>query len=296
MSATALQYFFSRSLSGILLFAAASATLTANAEGPDTLNVAPFLTPDSLPSFMNPQQSTGLPQQSTGLPQSAPLPSMSEALLDDGRVHDLQPYHFSFPENPILAAWRGGALTASGASVNMPGLMGIESGRLSLGQKFGPLTLTAWAEANKYGYFRGLQTSYGFGGQIDYQINDRWSITAFGQYYSPIHPLTPAMAGYMATSNFGGYASYNINDRWGISVGAQATRSLVTNRWEAQPIVMPYYRVNKKVSIGIDVGGIIYNLAKDYISNDNSFGGNAGSAPIPRGVPRPTPPRVAPRH
>ncbi len=86
-------------------------------------------------------------------------------------------------------------------------------------------------------------------------------------------PLTPGMAGFANAPVIGGYASYNINDHWGISVGAKTTRSLVTNRWEAQPIVMPYYRVNDKVSIGADVGGIIYGLIRSYMdSRDDRHG------------------------
>lgn len=51
--------------------------------------------------------------------------------------------------------------------------------------------------------------------------------------------MTPAMLGYTSIPNFGGYVDYNFSGRWGVKVGAQAYRSSMTNRIEAQPIVTP---------------------------------------------------------
>lgn len=188
-----------------------------------------------------------------------------------------------------IASWQGGGLSANGGSMSMPGMMGVESGGLSLTQDFGRFTLMGGVTATKYGYFRGLQTDYSFHGSLGYRISDRWSVTVFGAYSTGLSPLTPAMAGYMNAPAFGGYVSYDINEHWGVSVGAQTTRSLVSNRWEAQPIVRPYYKVNKNVSIGVDVGGIMYNLIKDYVEGKH----HRGSPVI--GPPRQGPPPVAPR-
>lgn len=191
------------------------------------------------------------------------------------------------PETASIASWQGGDFSAIGSSQSMPGLMGIESGRLQLQQSFGRLTLNAYASADKYAYFRGLQTSYGFGGTLSYRLSNRWSITLFGAYYTATNALTPAMAGYMSVPNFGGYVTYDINDHWGINVGAQAYRSTMTNSWEAQPIVMPYYKINGKAAIGVDVGGILYNVLKNNSSNRHNN-------PV-IGPPTQGPPPVAPR-
>lgn len=185
--------------------------------------------------------------------------------------------------------WDGASISASGQTVSLTGMGAIERGRLSLIQRVGPVTLTAYGSASHYGYFRGMQTAFGFGGSIDWRISPRWSLTLFGSYSTPLHPLTPGMAGYMDAPNFGGYASYDINEHWGISVGAQATRSLVTNRWEAQPIVMPYYKINDKAAIQVDVGGILYNAIKDY---SESRTGHRANPTIGRPVGGPPP--VAP--
>lgn len=180
---------------------------------------------------------------------------------------------------------------ATGSAIENLGLMGVESGQLNFAVTKGNLSLLLWGGVTKYGFYRGLTTSYGFGAEAKWRISPRWSLTVFGQYYTPAAPLTNAMAGYFNTTHFGGYASYDISDHWGISLGAQAYRSMVTNNWEAQPIVMPYYKINKNVSIGADVGGILYNVARDMIDHQNNRHSSSGTIAPPVGGPPPVAPR-----
>lgn len=186
--------------------------------------------------------------------------------------------------------WSGASVYAAGSSSHLPGFMGIENGRVGFSQQIGNISVNIYGSASHYGYFRGMQTSWGIGADLTYRFNDRWSLTVFGSYATGLTPLTPAMAAYMNVPNFGGYASYEIDDHWGIKVGAQATRSLVTNRWEAQPIVEPYYKINGKAAIGVDVGGILYNLIKSANENRNGYRPNPTLGP-PVGGPPPVAPR-----
>lgn len=275
---------------GVILCAMFPVVLCAQQERGDSLRVSKN---DTVPSFMLPVERVNGVSESS---HSIVSPSMEfspeykreiSSLATDWRIHGVD---VPMPGVAGIVSWQGGSLWAHGGAVSMPGMMGVESGSLSLSQDFGRFTFTGAVTATKYGYFRGLQTGYGFYGSLGYRISDRWSVTVFGSYSTGLHPLTPAMAGYMSAPTFGGYASYDINEHWGVSVGAQATRSLVTNRWEAQPIVQPYYRFNKNVSIGVDVGGIMYNVVKDYVEGKRRGGGNPVMAP-----PRQGPPPVAPR-
>lgn len=190
--------------------------------------------------------------------------------LQSSYPKQLQPFTMSVPTDGRIVVWNSGGLFANGGSASMPGMMGIESGSLILMQQAGRFTFTAHGDAMKYGYFGGLQTVFGFGGSISYRFSDRVSMTLFGSYYTSINNattlrhagMTPGMQGYTAIPNFGGYIDYRIGDRWGVKVGAQAYRSSVTNRYEAQPMVIPYYRLSKHAEIGLDVGGILYQLIK----------------------------------
>lgn len=202
---------------------------------------------------------------------------------------DLRPFTVSVPTDGRIFLWRNGGIFGSGRQESMPGLMAIESGSLILVQQLGRFTFTAHGDATKYAYFGGLQTSFGFGGSLSYQFSDRVSMTIFGSYYTPINGgMTPAMLGYTSIPNFGGYVDYNFTGRWGVKVGAQAYRSSMTNRIEAQPIVMPYYKLSKHAEIGVDVGGILYNVIKNNRNRPTRM--NPTITP-----PLPGPPPVAPR-
>jgi len=259
--------------------------VAAHEERPDTIGT---VSPDVEPSYMIP-----VPVGEVDEPHQVVMPDMefSEAYMS--RLSELNkrfsPIKAVRPWKPgvaDIASWDGGGFSAVGGMGAMPGLMGVERGVLALYQTFGRLSLNLSATAEKYGYFRGLQTSYGFDASATYRLSDKWSLTLFGGYHSGLSPLNPAMAGYMATSNFGGYVSYDISEHWGVSVGAQTTKSLVTNTWEARPIVMPYYKINDKVAVSADLGGILYELIRSYVDrSDNNGGCPVMGPPVPRAVP-----------
>lgn len=169
--------------------------------------------------------------------------------------------------------------------------MGIESGTLDFRQRVGALTISLFASATKYGYFRGLSTSYGFGGSLSYDFNDKLGMTVFGSYASsPVGMNQAAMLGYVSSPVIGGYLDWRFADHWGVKVGAQSYRSIAYGRWETQPIAMPYYRTSSGAEIGIDVGGILYQVIRQ--ASGGSWG-NPGNPTI--GRPDFGPPPVAPR-
>lgn len=251
--------------------------------------------PDSLPSYMIPTTdertadslshstlSTAYQLQKFETTLNAPLNNYNNEFYQFNQI-SINPGYVGFN------VFNGSVLNFSAQTSSLPGFMGNEKGLVSLNQQWGNFSFSAFATITKYGYFRGLQKSYGFGGSMNYRFNNQWAITLFGAYNSPLHPLNMGMAGYMDTPNFGGYLSYDINGNWGINIGAQANRSLVTNRWEAQPIVMPYYKINGKTAIGLDVGGILYNAIKASSEHYNGYNSNPTIGP-----PIGSPPPIAP--
>ena len=260
---------------------------SVRAERPDS--VLEISQTDTIPAYLIPG---GIDAPEFGAVQNTSLVGYPSELLvlQSTKAIEMPTLRLRGLASPSIFSWRGGGLSIENSSADITGMMGLESGNLNLQQSIGSLTLSLWGGATKYGYFRGMQTSWGFGGSLDYRINDRWSLTLFGEYHSPINAITPGMAGYMNTSRFGGYASYNFNEHWGISVGAQTQQSVFTNGWEVQPIVMPYYRINKDVKLGIDVGGIMYHMVRDWVDGRRQGVGNPTIGPIRQG-----PPPVAPR-
>ena len=49
------------------------------------------------------------------------------------------------------------------------------------------------------------------------------------------------------------------SSKFGVKAGAQTYRSIMDNSWHTQPMVVPYFRLGGN-DIGIDVGGILYNI------------------------------------
>ncbi len=183
---------------------------------------------------------------------------------------DLQiPVLYFTPGQATPFQWNSGAIVASGDTRSFPGLMRIDSGQFGIYQSAGNFRFHAGGMVNKYGYFNGLHTQYGLNGSISYQFAPRLSATIFGNYYfgQPPRmangmPMPPAMIGFYGRSTFGGYFDYQINERWGVQTGMQTVQQVGTNRYKAEPIVTPYYRINKKVSIGLPVGQILYHILK----------------------------------
>ncbi len=183
---------------------------------------------------------------------------------------DLHMPRFNFsPGRAELFYWNSGKILAAGGTRDLPGLMRIDSGELGISQSVGNFTFYAGGTVNKYGYFNGLHTQYGLAGRISYQFTPKLSATVFGDYYfghmprmANNMPMPPSMIGYYGRTSFGGYFDIQINERWGVQTGAQAVRQAGTNRYEAEPIVTPYYKISKKVSIGLPVGQILYHVLK----------------------------------
>lgn len=171
------------------------------------------------------------------------------------------------PGQSSLFHWDSGEIIATGGVTKFPGMMQIENGDLGVYQYMGNFTFHAGGMANKYGYFNGLHTQYGLNGSISYQFTPRISATLFGEYYfgrPPMMangmPMPMSMMGYYGRSTYGVSFDYQINDHWGVETGVQTVQQVGTNRYRAEPIVTPYYKINKKVAIGLPVGQILYHI------------------------------------
>jgi hypothetical protein len=211
-------------------------------------------------------------------------------ITSGGNMRNVPEFSFASPVPGVIAGWDGGGIFGFTSMASLPGLMGIESGRLGLFQNFGRFSFTAYAAAEKYGSLNKLDRSVGFGGSLSFQASDQISFTVFGSYYSPLRDPRGAEAGYIAIPSVGGYMDYSFNEHWGVQVGAQGYRNSANGHWRTQPIVKPYYRINKSTAIGVDVGGILYNLMYNQRDKSNRRMQNP-TVPIPRMGALPVGPR-----
>ncbi len=185
-----------------------------------------------------------------------------------------------------IFSWKSGGISAFGSSESYPGLMGIESGGLAMMQSFGKFDLMLDATATKYGYFRGLTKIYSFNGSLTYNINDRLRFTLQGTYVPNGQFNQPAMFEAMDNTSISGLFDYQFNDHWGMLFGTQTYYSYRSRHWDIRPVAMPYYLVGGAVPIGIDVGGIVFEIVRSAIESKSSYGNFQNPTigpPIPTG-------------
>ena len=194
-----------------------------------------------------------------------------------------------YPGAATIAGWNSGAIYATGARSEYPGLAAVETGSLNFLQQFGRFSLSAHGDAIKTGYFRGLDTQWGFGGALSYQFNPNLSLTLFGNYVTGSSIANPAIRETLSVPSFGGYLNWRAGERWGVKVGARAQRSYVTRNMEVRPIVMPYVKIGAS-ELGIDLVDILYQIITTASARRHH-------APNPTiGPMRPGPPPVGPRN
>jgi len=159
----------------------------------------------------------------------------------------------------LFNPWRGAFVGVSGWADSMPGLLDRESGALTLYQNLGRWSFSASALADKYRYvgMGYLETRYGVGGTVGYLLGNAVSLHAFGYYYGKPITAGPAVAPYLSTTTYGGYADIKFSKYWGTDLGVQRYLNPMTGKWVTDPIVRPYYKINGKQKIGIDIGHLL---------------------------------------
>ena len=183
------------------------------------------------------------------------LPRMTDNLMPGTELKEQYTMQVTKP----FVLWQGGLLSINGATGDMPGLMNYETGVVALHQDYGRLHLTASAIANKYWMpMQGtLATQYGIDGNVSYEVSEHLSLHAFGYYYN-INPIVgPALSPYISTTAYGGYADIRFSDHAGSNVGIRRYLNPMSGRWTTEPIVTPYFRINKKMKLELPVGGLL---------------------------------------
>lgn len=180
---------------------------------------------------------------------------------------------------PTPYQWRTGSVFAAGWAMDNPGLMRTETGIFGIRQQIDQVSVNVFAEANKYGWFNGLDTQWGAGASVTVPVKNDIALTLYGAWYSGnMSIVQPAMLGYVNSTNIGFYVDKRLSRHWGIKAGARAYRRLTDGSWDYTPTLMPYYRFSNGAELGIDIGSILYALLRSQFG-DNSYHGNSVYVP-----------------
>ncbi len=231
--------------------------------------------------FTRPPYTLATPSITTTPVAPSLMPPPSAEVKEHSTYFGLAPrpsdYNFShnFNLNSNYAAgaittWQGGGIFASSAMNTFPGMGNIATGAVSVTQDFGRFSITGSIVGSKYHLDNQLYNSYGVSGHLSYQLSDRITLNAFGNYqhHNGFYHSMQAMP-YIARSSYGATMGMQMSDKFSMEVGVQRYYDPFSKKWFTTPIVIPQIDINGH-KLGIDFGGLIYqvvhSLLKDYTS------------------------------
>lgn len=204
-----------------------------------------------LPALGVKEQTISLPEKSYRMDAAGPM----VPLPDSSRIELLRKDYYTQGE---LWRYRNGSLTGIGEQNSMPGIGRINEATLLWSQVWGKhLTLQAYLTATQLDMEFLHRHVWGVGGQLSYQLSDRWTLKAFGNYDTG-NPYNPY------GRQWGGSLVWKASSRFGIEGGVRRRYNAWTHRWETEPIVAPYYQFDQ-MKLQIDLGPVLHQLLQEVI-------------------------------
>ena len=162
---------------------------------------------------------------------------------------------------------RNSILYGSGGQDNLIGMGEVNFGTLNYGHRLTDrLVVGGYLKAVT---FRGpFQSTNAFSGgaSLNYQIADKLSFTAFGNYTFGNVPY--ALGNLYGSSGYGGFFTVDMGDHFSLGMGAQHYYNNTTGKWDVAPMIIPTIKINEKVSIGMDVGGLVQELIRNALNKN----------------------------
>lgn len=220
---------------------------------------------DSLKTISNESLGSDRPIRNT-LSVEEKIPEIKSETDNTLKVQEIKlqtPFYMPYYINPSPIFYgdysTGGTIVPKlysyGSQTTLPGIGRINEASLMYRYLINDFwEIQAGVNAIKYNFPFSIGQSFGATGAILYKPADKLTLKAFGSY-------TPASAYGFHMNSFGGTIGYEFNDNWGMEVGAERRYDPMKRKWDTRPIAIPYYKFNK-TKIGIDVGGIMYEIIR----------------------------------
>lgn len=176
---------------------------------------------------------------------------------------------------------RYGALMGAGSQTSIPGIGRSNDASLTYLHSFSPQwVLSVGVNANKLHMSHYTGQAFGASGTLSYRAADRLTFNVFGGYNS----------GYMSgrqSYHYGGSVAFDMTNRWGMEMGVQRYYNPLRGGWETVPIATPYYKFKNGSKMGLDVGGLLYQIFRGA-----SFKSSVNGGARPNPTIRPQGPRI----
>ena len=196
--------------------------------------------------------------------QLGDLPSFS--LKEELRI----PYHINpsplfrgdYSTGGVLRQFPHGAVFGSGSQTSVPGIGRFNNASLGYQHIFNEqFELQVRANAMKINMSHITGQAFSTSGAFLYHPSDRVTFKVFGSY-----DIGNSYG--MSTHSYGATMSVDMFDRFGMEMGVQRYYDAMSGRWETVPVMIPYYHFNK-FTLGLDVGGILYEILRDVVFDKN---------------------------
>lgn len=209
----------------------------------------------------------------------------------------MNPYSRNWSSSGVIATVGSGYLAGTGSFTAMPALGNVGEATMSFTQPVGDrLVLTAGLAGSKYHFGRDVWNSYGVYGRASFQLSERLSLSAFGQYYTDRRPGQVAALPYMGDTRYGGTLGIKMSERVSLDVGAQRYYDPYTRQWRTVPIIAPTVNVMGQ-PISVDVGGLVSQILDVLMGRKQDYSGYGGmpdmtGLPLPAGFNPNSPVRI----
>lgn len=218
--------------------------------------------------------STGFSEELSGkLPTVPPAPSMPVVRFSLATT-PIIPYYIDpsprfrgdYRTEGDLLRLRNVVLWGTGGQTSLPGIGRLNEASLGYSQRIGDkLTFVLSMDAMKVNMSRISGPVFSTSGTLSYQASDRVAFNLFGTY-------APGNTYGMTTHQYGATVQLDMSNRFGMEMGVQRYYDSMRGGWQTVPVAIPYYKFDK-FKLGLDVGGILYEVLRNAVFEKKRGGG-----------------------
>lgn len=205
------------------------------------------------------------------LGSSLPRPSNADSLLHLSLKKPLVlPYYTNpspmfrgdYSTGGIIKGFENGVFYGSGEQTSLPGIGLMNKASLGYMYQFNPRwSVQVGIDAMKMNMPFAVGQSFGTSGAVMYRASDRVAFKVFGSYYR-------GQTYGMESHSYGASMTVDMSERFSVEMGVQRYYNPLRGGWETVPVLVPSYKFNK-FNLGIDVGGLIYEILHKVVIDKN---------------------------
>lgn len=228
----------------------------------------PYVPPVNTPKIVAPdlmelvKAAPDLPSQQrfsvSEVPEPTPRFSLDAMPVIPYYTHPSPLYRGDYSTGGVMTRLGKGYLMGAGSQTSLPGIGRLNEASIGYGHKLSDrLDFQIQMNAMKMTMSHLSRQMFNTSGMLKYQVSDRLAFRAFGSYVM-------GNSYGMGTNSYGATMVIDMTDRFGMEVGVQRYYDSMRGGWQTVPVAIPYYKFDK-FTLGLDVGGILYEILRTAV-------------------------------